>query len=74
VNASGDMGMQSPKSTDATEDDFKIVNSLSVLIDTAKSEWARDGLLTVTAPDRDYENLSRPISGSFDLGAYEYRG
>jgi hypothetical protein len=73
TNASGNLGMRSPKRTGALETDFEIVQSNSALINAGLASYntPNPGVATVTVPTWDRWNRARV--GAPDLGAFEYR-
>jgi hypothetical protein len=67
------LGMKNPKSTHATENDFRLTSSASTLTHQGTSSYTpnRHNLPTVNSPQNDYHNMLRPKDSRPSLGAHE---
>jgi hypothetical protein len=72
LNAPGTLGMLSPKKQGATESDFSLTTSATLLIDQGRALHRRNGLPDVHAPTIDYRGVTRLQGAGPDLGAYEW--
>jgi len=63
-----------PTRTVVTEGNWKLTSGATLIIDKATTTFNpnRDGLPSVTVPNRDYYGITRPQGSAPDLSAYEF--
>jgi hypothetical protein len=65
------LGMRSPRTRDAGENDFRLTSNALLLIDKGRSTFLDQGRADL--PVADYANLPRPVGNGIDIGAFEWR-